>query len=822
MNYIYEELIIKNNDFWIKKDILLNQIYENDFFDLIKITGDGNCFFRSVSYFLYKNENKFADLRNAVYLYVKNNINKFYEFCYVENNTYYLDIEEGEEVHKYVLDDYIEKIQYNTFFSGFIEMNAAAIILNKIIVILDNIKFQKYVNYYSKLAMFNKSEKEIFDIKEIIFINFVSKNHYQLLNPNIQFIKNRILKLSIIYFNCIKYDTKTKKILDIYNDMTSFLNSEGNLDNEDEVNNLDKANKLDKKNKIPPKKKKNEKNSSLSNTENNSFEESSNSLKEKENLDKKIQHKESESNKKDIDENSIYFSEDYDKALNNLKEEKILYIENDIKIEYSIPFYPILISDKINTQYYSEIYKYLYVEKFDINISRYPESINNIKILNTRDNKKKEFRNKCHKYYLDDNKKLCRLISIRDNENYNINSKYITYQNQQYRLGYIPETKNILQYLYNMHKEDGHKGIASLRKYLDYHNIYIEGSTYLTDYIVKNCTSCAGKNKNKLKREPSKQIITFYPKQRYIMDLTEIPIDLKSNNKFNYLFDIIDHFSKFGMSYAIENKESKTILNYLKIALECNGFPSELGSDNGKEFCNKQIENYLKEKNIKFIHGMPYNPHSQGVVERFHKTIKDTLCCIHNDDPENFDIKDQLEIVIKKYNNHIHSSTKFSPNSIFYSTNESLFKQVLANIKKSFRDRGNEVQNFEENEKCLLNKKFKIKKKGNNKKVGVLVFDKIKKKNLYGKINVTIINKSGTNYKIRIAKDYEDYNLFENDVYLAEYKLLSKCKEDVWLKLLKRDLENDKSLIIEDILSEDISVSDEEKEFIEKHIDELN
>ena len=119
-------------------------------------------------------------------------------------------------------------------------------------------------------------------------------------------------------------------------------------------------------------------------------------------------------------------------------------------------------------EYYSEIYKYLYVEKFNLNISRYPEYINKIKKNNTRDNKKKEFRNKCHKFYLDDNKKLCKLISIRDNENYNINSKYITYQKQQYRLAYIPETKNILEYLYNMHKEDGHKGIASLRKYLVY------------------------------------------------------------------------------------------------------------------------------------------------------------------------------------------------------------------------------------------------------------------------------------------------------------------------------------------------------------------
>ena len=58
---------------------------------------------------------------------------------------------------------------------------------------------------------------------------------------------------------------------------------------------------------------------------------------------------------------------------------------------------------------------------------------------------------------------------------------------------------------------------------------------------------------------------------------------------------------------------------------------------------------------------MPYNPYSHGVVERFHKTIKDTLCYIHNDDLENFDIRERLEIVIKKYNNYIHSSTKYTP-----------------------------------------------------------------------------------------------------------------------------------------------------------------
>ena len=37
-------------------------------------------------------------------------------------------------------------------------------------------------------------------------------------------------------------------------------------------------------------------------------------------------------------------------------------------------------------------------------------------------------------------------------------------------------------------------------------------------------------------------------------------------------------------------------------------FPNEIYSDNGKEFKIKIIENYLSEKNIKFIHGLPYNP----------------------------------------------------------------------------------------------------------------------------------------------------------------------------------------------------------------------
>ena len=78
------------------------------------------------------------------------------------------------------------------------------------------------------------------------------------------------------------------------------------------------------------------------------------------------------------------------------------------------------------------------------------------------------------------------------------------------------------------------------------------------------------------------------------MDITELPVELKAHTDFLYLFNIINHFSKYGISFLIENKEAKTILYYLKLVLECNGYPNEIGSDNGKEFRNGLIEDYLR------------------------------------------------------------------------------------------------------------------------------------------------------------------------------------------------------------------------------------
>ena len=118
----------------------------------------------------------------------------------------------------------------------------------------------------------------------------------------------------------------------------------------------------------------------------------------------------------------------------------------------------------------------------------------------------------------------------------------------------IPETLDILELLQKYHSADNHLGIKSLRNYISKRGYYFDGSTFLLDYIIKNCDICMGKTtRNKLKRETCKQIITYYPRQRNVMDISELPLDI--NKDKSYLFSIIDHFSKYGMVFIINNKD---------------------------------------------------------------------------------------------------------------------------------------------------------------------------------------------------------------------------------------------------------------------------
>ena len=142
------------------------------------------------------------------------------------------------------------------------------------------------------------------------------------------------------------------------------------------------------------------------------------------------------------------------------------------------------------------------------------------------------------------------------------------------------------------------------------------------------------------------------------------------------------------MAYPLRNKNAEIVLKKIKKFFSYYGEPEQFGSDNGKEFVNSLLINFLNSKNIEFIRGMPYNPHSQGSVERLHQTLKKSLFAVYNefltnnDKSEKFDIKNEVLSICNNYNSIKHNATQYPPIKIFFSDNNDLFNKVIDNLKK--------------------------------------------------------------------------------------------------------------------------------------------
>ena len=94
------------------------------------------------------------------------------------------------------------------------------------------------------------------------------------------------------------------------------------------------------------------------------------------------------------------------------------------------------------------------------------------------------------------------------------------------------------------------------------------------------------KNTQLKKREKAELIIFNKPKVRYVGDLTDIPTELKKDTKYNFIFSIIAHFSKFADSYLLIDKTQKSILDSLIYFFTFYDEPIEFGCDNGRESIN--------------------------------------------------------------------------------------------------------------------------------------------------------------------------------------------------------------------------------------------
>ena len=331
-----------------------------------------------------------------------------------------------------------------------------------------------------------------------------------------------------------------------------------------------------------------------------------------------------------------------------------------------------------NTNYFNDIYNYLYSKKLyrksnnkiDWKKVIYPADLINIKEKVKRDKKRQNFREIAEKYMLDEKNDL--FIKIKNKGN----------QIEKYKIPY--ESEKISLFI-KCHDKKGHIGYKRMIEEIKEENFYWKSIRNDCKQYVLECPSCIKSKAGKLIKPIQKKIITKGPKERYVIDGWKLHEDLADISGYKWVIDIIDHFSKYMMSFPVVNNNAENALNCFKEFCILKGYPKILQSDNGVEYKNNLFEKFCTDHNIKHIFSSPYHPQSNGVVEVAHKEIKKNVIIDFSKHPENFNLKTSLLEAVEIHNNNIHTTTLYRPVELFENTDEEIYLKVIENIKKRWK-----------------------------------------------------------------------------------------------------------------------------------------
>ena len=181
-----------------------------------------------------------------------------------------------------------------------------------------------------------------------------------------------------------------------------------------------------------------------------------------------------------------------------------------------------------------------------------------------------------------------------------------------------------------------------------------------------------------LKNFPRRHIITSYPNDIWSSDLLDVSTFKKNNKNITFLLIIVDIFSRYAYVIPLKNKEGITVLDGFKTLNET---PDNLMVDEGKEFYNKDVKDWCKEKHINMYH--TYSGLKSVIAERFNRTLRDLMFQYMNGNNTKVYI-DALPMIIKKYNETIHKSLNETPSEVYFNNKVPKHKVYVEEKEQKF------------------------------------------------------------------------------------------------------------------------------------------
>ncbi len=137
-----------------------------------------------------------------------------------------------------------------------------------------------------------------------------------------------------------------------------------------------------------------------------------------------------------------------------------------------------------------------------------------------------------------------------------------------------------------------------------------------------------------------------------------------SENGNEYIIVLCEYFSKWVEAWAVPNHTALTVADKLVTEFFARfGCPRQLHTDQGREFEFELFATICERFGIQKTRTTPYRPNSDGLVERFNRTLKQMLRIFASENPNDWD--NHLPFILMAYRSTQHKSTGCTPNLLF-------------------------------------------------------------------------------------------------------------------------------------------------------------
>ena len=241
----------------------------------------------------------------------------------------------------------------------------------------------------------------------------------------------------------------------------------------------------------------------------------------------------------------------------------------------------------------------------------------------------------------------------------------------------LGKRKEILELNHN-HKLAGHGGIARtlarLRDRFTWSNMTSDVITH-----VQNCLICAKRKSYGATKAPLQPI----PIQNQVMHTMAADIwgpVAESRNGHKYVLVVTEYATRYVITIPMIDQTARTVATHLvNNVFTIFASPTQFLTDQGTQFKSELLRTICELFGIKQINTTTYHAQTDGLTERFNRTMADMLTSYVAQNQGNWD--QYLRYITLAYNVGRHASTKYAPFTLFYGREASLPTDIIPPLR---------------------------------------------------------------------------------------------------------------------------------------------